>query len=623
MFFALTPSISVSMKEQYSPSSGKTAAESIRLLSDQLISQIAAGEVIERPAAVVKELLENAIDAGATRIDIRLQNGGKKRITVTDNGSGISPDELGLALVRHATSKIASLHDLENVLTLGFRGEALASIASVADVDIISRTPDGAHAWTISGSDASGEPVPASALQGTTVDVRELYINTPARRKFLKSDQTEYGQCLDVIRRIALARPEIHFSLYHNEKSSLQWAQGTLEERSAGILSDDFVSARFYLDRTTELGGLPMRLYGFLGLSTALRSRADLQYFYVNGRFVRDRVLSHAVRAAYEDILYGNNHPAYVLFIEIPPTHVDVNVHPAKTEVRFRDSRLVHQFVQHSVQSALADPAGEAEPKLTDIPSTDRSALPAHSPLFSHPRRTGMNWRDLPELGNFGMIRSDGVSSESLSLPHTGMAATDGSDPENPLGYAIAQLKDLFILAQNERGLILVDMHAAHERILYEKYKNDLDEKAVQTQALLIPIVFRADPVQTGTAETHREDLLSMGFDISSLSPDTLSIRSFPGLLIDTDVESTVKDMLAELHEVGVSVISAEKRNEFLARIACHRAVRANRRLTVLEMNALLRQIEVTKNADVCSHGRPTWIQLDWSALDAFFRRGR
>ena len=611
------------MKQPYSPSLSQTAPEPIRLLSDQLISQIAAGEVIERPSAVVKELLENAIDAGATRIDIRLQNGGKKRITVTDNGCGIPPGQLGLALVRHATSKIASLHDLENVLTLGFRGEALASIASVADVDIISRTADSSHAWSISGSGTSTEPVPASALQGTTIDVRELYINTPARRKFLKSDQTEYGHCMDVIRRIALAHPEIHFTLYHNEKPSLKWPEGTLEERSAGILSDDFVSSRFYLDRTTVHGTANMRLYGFLGLSTALRSRADLQYFYVNGRFVRDRILTHAVRAAYEDVLYSNRHPAYVLFIEVPPTHVDVNVHPAKTEVRFRDTRAVHQFIQHSVQNALALPADDIQPVQTVMPSANRPGSLSFLQPSGSSRRAGTNWRDLPGLGNFGTARPDNISPEPAALPLAGTDSDNEAAREKPLGYAIAQLKNLFILAQNGHGLILVDIHAAHERILYEKYKNELDEKAIQTQALLIPVVFRADPVQIGTAESHRDDLLSMGFDISSLSPDTLSVRSVPGLLMDADVELMVKDMLTELHELGVSVISGEKRNEFLATAACHRSVRANQRLSVLEMNALLRQIEVTKNADVCSHGRPTWIQIDWQSLDNLFKRGR
>ena len=611
------------MKQQSSPAFGQAASGSIRLLSDQLISQIAAGEVIERPSAVVKELLENAIDAGATRIDIRLQSGGKKQIIVTDNGSGIPPDQLGLALVRHATSKIASLHDLENVLSLGFRGEALASIASVAEVDIISRTSAGSHAWSISGSATTGEPVPASALPGTTVDVRELYINTPARRKFLKSDQTEYGHCLDVIRRIALAHPEIHFSLYHNDRLSLQWPSGTLQERSTAILSPDFVRDHFYLDTTTEHGTAGMRLYGYLGLSTALRSRADLQYFYVNGRFVRDRVLTHAVRAAYEDVLHADRHPAYVLFIEVPPTHVDVNVHPAKTEVRFRDSRAVHQFIRHSIEHALTRPTDGTASVRTALPSASRTASVPGLPSFTPSRRPGAHWRDLPGLGNFGASRPDEVSAGPAAMPLTGTDPADAAPPFRPLGYALAQLNEVFILAQNEHGLILVDIHAAHERILYEKLKTDLNEKAIQVQPLLIPVVFRADPVQTGTAETHRDALLAMGFDISSLSPDTLSIRSAPALLSDTDLELMVKDMLSELHEFGVSAIPDEKRNELLATIACHRSVRAKRTLGAVEMDALLRQIEVTRNADVCSHGRPTWVQIDWEALDALFRRGR
>lgn len=606
--------------------------DQIRLLPDQLISQIAAGEVIERPAAVVKELLENAIDAGATRIDIRLLNGGIKRIAITDNGKGIPPEELGLALMRHATSKIGNLHDLENVTTLGFRGEALASIASVADIEIHSRTATAQHAWKICGNTISDKPEPASGQQGTTIDVRELYINTPARRKFLKTEQTEYGHCLEVVQRIALARPEIHFTLSHNEKPATQWPAGTLDERSAMILGKEFAGARLFIDQSAGENPQGIRLYGFLGQPAAARNRADSQYFYVNGRFVRDRLLSHAIRAAYEDVLYGNRFPSYVLFLDIPPSAVDVNVHPAKTEVRFRDSRGIHQFVQHTVNRALAKTAESVPATLEPSPSVIRTG--SSTGIWRSETATGnMVRQNLTEYGSFvSAALKDRPVPPHADMPPPLMEATQAlpaftdtpAVPEaHPLGYALAQLRDTWILAQNKDGLILVDMHAAHERILYEKLKAQVDANTLQTQSLLVPISFRADDIQAGTAEEYRDTLLSLGFDITSLSLGTLAIRSIPALLREADIESMIKDMLAELHEYGTSVIAGEKRNELLATISCHRSVRANRTLTLPEMNALLRQMEVTENADQCNHGRPTWIQINWQALDAFFMRGQ
>ncbi len=604
----------------------KTESPQIRLLPDQLISQIAAGEVIERPAAVVKELLENAIDAGATRVDIRLLNGGIKRIAITDNGKGIPHEQLGLALMRHATSKIGNLHDLENVTTLGFRGEALASIASVADIEIHSRTAIAGHAWKISGSTASDAPAPASGQQGTTVDVRELYLNTPARRKFLKTEQTEYGHCLEIIQRIALARPEIHFTLSHNEKPATQWPAGTLEERSAMILGNEFASARLSISQTLGEGAKSLRIYGFLGLPAAARSRADSQYFYVNGRFVRDRLLTHAVRAAYEDVLYGHRFPAYAIFLEIPPSAVDVNVHPAKTEVRFRDSRGIHHFIQSTVSRALSKTVDPAPDDTIPSPPVDRAGTPA-SYWRARETNQGNVRQGMAEYGSFASSAFKGRPAPPFSapvpFPETTEAPPAPIQEVHPLGYALAQLRDTWILAQNRDGLILIDMHAAHERILYEKLKAEVDASTLQTQSLLVPISFKVNDIQGGTAEEYRDTLLSLGFDITSLSPGTLAIRSIPALLREADIESMLKDMLQELHEYGISVIAGEKRNELLATISCHRSVRTNRTLTLPEMNALLRQMETTENADQCNHGRPTWRQIDWQTLDAFFMRGQ
>ena len=619
------------MKKESPPAAKNTDATQIRLLPDQLISQIAAGEVIERPAAVVKELLENAIDAGASRIDIRLMNGGIKRIAITDNGKGIPHDQLGLALMRHATSKIENLHDLENVATLGFRGEALASIASVAEVEVHTRTATDRHAWKISSENISENPLPASGQPGTTIDVRELYINTPARRKFLKSEQTEYGHCLDVVQRIALASPEIHFTLSHNEKPATQWQAGSLEERTTMILGKEFADARLLIDHSAGEGLQGIRLYGLLGLPAASRSRADSQYFYVNGRFVRDRLLTHAVRAAYEDVLYNNRYPSYVLFIDISSSAVDVNVHPAKTEVRFRDSRSIHQFIRQTISRALAKTAASARLETEVSHSLVSTGSPGR--VWHIETSTGRVRQNLTEYSHFvsAAIKNNPdlpfadtpQTPEIAGMPPAAANDTTAIPDAHQLGYALAQLRDTWILAQNRDGLILVDMHAAHERILYEKLKTQIDASILQVQSLLVPVSFRADNIHAGTAEEYRDTLLSLGFDITSLSPGTLAIRSVPTLLHEADVESMVKDMLDELHEYGTSIIAGEKRNELLATISCHRSVRANRSLTLPEMNALLRQMETTKNADQCNHGRPTWIQLGWQALDAFFMRGQ
>lgn len=610
----------------------------IQALPDQLISQIAAGEVVERPSAVVKELLENALDAGATQITVRLEEGGVKRIAITDNGRGIAPEQLPLALARHATSKIASLHDLENVGTLGFRGEALASIASVAAVAITSRTADAPHAFEIVGSH-QGTVAPSSGACGTTIDVQDLYFSTPARRKFLKSEQTEYGHCAEVVRRIALARPDVAFSLSHNGRTIDHWMVTDMARRSAQILGTDFAEARIDVD---EAAG-PLRLQGYAGLPTASKARADGQFFYVNGRYVRDKLLVHAVRAAYEDVLHGDRFPSYVLALELDPALVDVNVHPSKIEVRFRDSRAVHQFVFHAVQRALAQTSATAhgsvpaplsaaqlpgaEPRRAHEQVSFGNAL---SPTFSpSPYAAGSRWDQQP-TGVAQKMESYGALFKAEPAPFAAVAAAPAQPLSNdafPLGFALAQLHGIYILAQNERGLVLVDMHAAHERILYEQLKNALDAQVngqeMQVQSLLIPVTFFADAVEVGTATEHADTLAALGFDIAALSPTTLAVRAVPTLLKNADAQTLARDVLRDVREYGGSRVLIERRNELLGTLACHTAVRANRILAVPEMNALLRQMESTERADQCNHGRPTWVQLEIGALDKLFLRGQ
>ncbi|MFZ9257199.1 MAG: DNA mismatch repair endonuclease MutL [Burkholderiaceae bacterium] len=598
------------------------AARVIRLLPDQLISQIAAGEVIERPSAVVKELLENAIDAGATQISIRLEAGGVKRIAITDNGSGIPHEQMALALTRHATSKIADLHDLENVATLGFRGEALASIASVAQLTITSRTRDAAHAWQVQGHDPSAAS-PASGALGTMVDVQDLYFNTPARRKFLKSEQSEYGHCLDIVKRIALARPDLNFSVTHNGKTTEYWQQSTLSERSAEILGDTFAQARLPLEASAG----PVSLFGLIGLPTAARGRADAQYFYVNGRFVRDKLLTHAVRSAYQDVLHGDRYPAYVLQLQLDPSLVDVNVHPSKIEVRFRDSRAVHQFVFHAVSRSLANTAPGAD-------DTVAASEPTRVSPFAIP--WGRQTMRQPSLGvaqplaRYGDMFAETLQAAQASTSagssfsvNPGSVGESDDDDTHPLGFALAQLHGIYVLAQNRSGLVLVDMHAAHERILYEQFKQALETQSVTLQSLLIPVSFHADAVEVGTAEEYRETLHSLGFDIAVMSPTTLAVRAIPALLKNADAQSLARDLLRDLREFGGSEVLTERRNELLGTLACHTAVRANRALTIPEMNALLRQMEATERADQCNHGRPTWVQLAIQDLDRLFLRGQ
>lgn len=605
----------------------------IRPLPDQLISQIAAGEVIERPSAVVKELLENSLDAGATQVTIRLEAGGVKRISITDNGCGIPPEQMPLSLARHATSKIASLTDLENVNTLGFRGEALASIASVSQLTLTSRSEAQAHAWQISGH-ASDKVAPASGAQGTAIDVQDLYFNTPARRKFLKTEPTEFGHCAEVVRRIALARPDVRFTLNHNGKTVDHWQESTAAQRSAQILGDEFAQARLPLE---EAAG-PLTLHGFIGLPTAARSRADSQYFYVNGRFVRDKLLTHAVRSAYQDVLHGDRFPSYVLRLDLDPSLVDVNVHPSKIEVRFRDSRAVHQFVFHAVSRALARTSATAQ---GTAPAPMPAASGAMPWIQNQPRQA--SFVVAQNTFRYGEMFRDAGSSAAGSAPETypsypsslsalsGLSTTgaatgttaDTDAEEFPLGFALAQLHGVFVLAQNRAGLVLVDMHAAHERILYEQFKQALQSESVQLQPLLIPVTLIADPVEIGTVEENGEVLAALGFDMAVLSPTTLAVRAIPALLANSDAQALARDILCDVREYGGSHVLTERRNELLGTLACHTAVRANRQLSIPEMNALLRQMEATDRADQCNHGRPTWVQLALSDLDKLFLRGQ
>jgi len=650
------------------PDTSPRAPRPIQALPDQLISQIAAGEVVERPSAVVKELLENALDAGATQISVRLEEGGVKRIAITDNGRGIPPEQMPLALARHATSKISSLHDLENVGTLGFRGEALASIASVAAVTVTSRTADAPHAWELVGSHL-GTVAPSSGALGTTIDVQDLYFNTPARRKFLKSEQTEFGHCAEVVRRIALARPDVSFSLTHNGRTIDHWSICDMARRSAHILGEGFAEARLPIDETAG----PLRIHGYTGLPTASKARADGQFFYVNGRFVRDKVLVHAVKAAYQDVLHGDRFPSYALALELDPALVDVNVHPSKIEVRFRDSRAVHQFVFHAVQRALAQTSATAHGSVpSPLPAADTLTssawrgeqtsfgpllAPDYTPTFSlspfgsrsdgsdgsaAPAGYGAQRYGQPEAGvaqsteKYGALfggngRIDSYRAQTdMALPQSSpftVSAAAMAQEEFPLGFALAQLHGIYILAQNAKGLVLVDMHAAHERILYEQLKTALDSRVageeMQVQPLLIPVTFYADAVEVGTAHEHQDTLKALGFDIAALSPTTLAVRSVPVLLKNADAQTLARDVLRDVREFGGSRVLIERQNELLGTLACHTAVRANRILAVQEMNALLRQMEITERADQCNHGRPTWVQVEIGALDKLFLRGQ
>jgi DNA mismatch repair protein MutL len=595
------------------PSATVPARAPIRPLPDLLISQIAAGEVIERPASVLKELLENALDAGAGRIEIRLEGGGVKRIVVTDDGGGIEPEQLPLALARHATSKIASLADLEAVGTLGFRGEALASIASVAALSIASRTAGAVSAFRIDAE--SGAVEPAAMSRGTRVEVADLFFSTPARRKFLRAEATELAHCVIQVQRLAAAHPAVEFNLWHEGRAVLRLSAGQALARVLQLMPEEFAAAH----RAVAAQAPGIALAGWVGLPTVARSRADAQYFYVNGRYVRDKVLSHAARAAYADVLHGATQPAYCLYLSIDPGRVDVNVHPTKIEVRLRDSSAVHQFVLHAVQAALAESAraasGESAAPLTRLADLAAPRAPAAG---------GRPWAAQPSLG----IEQQVAPYLALLAEAGPRAAPDGVAVADtpPLGYAVAQLAGLYVLACNRDGLVIVDMHAAHERIVYEKLKRQLDAQEIPQQRLLIPQVFGAAALDLAAAEEHLQTLAAIGLDLAPAGPAQLALRAVPALLADSAAEvgpQLARDVLRDLREYGGSRVLTEHRNELLATLACHGAVRANRRLTIDEMNALLREMEATKRADQCNHGRPTWVQLTLADLDRLFLRGR
>ena len=565
----------------------------IRVLPQLLVSQIAAGEVVERPASVLKELLENSLDAGAASIAVTLDEGGVRRIQVEDDGAGIARDELPLALARHATSKIASLADLESVSTMGFRGEALASIAAVSRLTLSSRMQDAQHgnALRCEGGEALAIE-PAARVAGTTVTVEDLYFNTPARRKFLKSEQTEFGHCDEVFRRIALAHPAVGFTVKHNGRASRHVRSQSLAERAAALLGRELAEASI----AVQAGAGGMTLTGLAGTPHAARARADAQYLFVNGRYVRDRVIAHAVREAYAQLLHGERQPAYVLFLALDPRAVDVNVHPAKIEVRFRDSRAIHQFVRHALERALSPSA-------------------AHAPVAYATVSQG----SAPIQAAFSLAQPAAAYQAFMSAA----APLPAAEQSPPLGFALGQLHGIYILAQNEAGLVLVDMHAAHERILMERLKSGIDAGDIARQRLLVPAVFSAEALDVASAEENAETLERLGLEIVVCGPNELTVRTAPALLASGDVAGLARSVLHELREFGAAQVLAGRQNELLATMACHAAVRAHRVLTVTEMNALLREMEETERSGSCNHGRPTWYQLTMADLDKLFMRGR
>jgi DNA mismatch repair protein MutL len=617
------------------PSRPTQPARPILALADSLVSQIAAGEVVERPASVVKELLENAVDAGASRIELRIEEGGVRRIAVSDNGTGIPAGQLPLALTRHATSKITTLDELERVATLGFRGEALAAIASVARVRITSRTPHAAHASTTDTGESipggAAAVVPAAGPVGTTVEVLDLYSATPARRKFLKAQATEAAHAVDAFRRVALAHPDIAFACLVDGRRVEHWPATSWPERAGRAIGDGLGH------RIIEHVAGPLRLQGLAGLPTEARGRADRQFFYVNGRFVRDKLLSHAVRQAYSDVLHGDRHPAYCLFLWLDPAEVDVNVHPAKVEVRFRDARAIHSFVFHALQSTLrVGAAPNLPPSAGDTPVAGGSVGSGSGPgssrawqpglPFSHARPPADGARAVSDLMAFydTLAAPGGGSTEAPFDGKPGHAVAGSIDPTlPPLGFAIGQVHGVYILAQNAHGLVIVDMHAAHERVVYERLKAAAAGAGIATQALLVPATFRADELDVRTAEDERERLLALGLDVSVLSPTSLAVRAVPAALSGGNPEALTRSVIGELREHGTSRALLERQDALLATMACHAAVRANQQLSVGQMNALLRDMESTAGADQCNHGRPTWVQLPMSELDRWFLRGR
>ncbi len=609
----------------------------IQLLPDQLISQIAAGEVVERPASALKELLENSLDAGSTDISVCLVQGGVKQLRVADNGNGIPQEDLAMALTRHATSKIATLDDLEAVASLGFRGEALASIASVSRTQISSRSIDTKHAWRIASNGSEVSAIEPAALDaGTIIEVDDLYFNTPARRKFLKTEGTEFGHCEAAFNRVVLSRPDVAFMLQHNGRALSRYAISEPSKRFAEVLGAEFAAETIAVDDSAA----GLRLWGVVAKPTFNRNKSDTQYVYVNGRYVRDKLISHAIRQAYQDVLHHDRHPAYVLFLELDPNLVDVNVHPAKTEVRFRDGQAIHRFIFHSLHKALASPTG--------VSNASTANQAAYNP-FSNQNASASNYPSYQAQINLSVAEPNafyqtlfGNNERAPTLPQYASPVCYSAEFENqdtdtqtqhfPLGFAVAQIHGVYVLAQNAEGLVVVDMHAAHERIMYEQLKNALDgkdghNKTVAMQPLLLPVSFNADRLEVATVQealaSNDASLQQLGFDIAILSPTTLAVRAVPAMLQDADAVILARDVLRDLREYGASRALTERRNVLLGTMACHAAVRANRSLTIPEMNALLRDMEATERSGQCNHGRPTWFQVSMGDLDKMFMRGK
>ena len=610
----------------------------INRLSPRLSNQIAAGEVVERPASVVKELLENSLDAGASRLDIDVEQGGIKLIRIRDNGSGVEQDDLPLTIARHATSKIQDLEDLEGVATLGFRGEALASISSVSRLSLTSSPDESGAGWKVQaeGRDMEAVIVPSAHTRGTTVEVRDLFFNTPARRKFLRLEKTEFGHLEEVVKRLALSHFQVGFTLRHNQKvvHSLRPASEEMEQdrRVASLCGTSFIENAVRVDTQTQ----GLRLWGWLGLPTFSRSQADLQYFFVNGRSVRDKVVNHAVRQAYQDVMYHGRHAAFVLYLELDPKGVDVNVHPTKHEVRFRESRQVHDFLFRTLHRAIAELTPEdviAQPVMTTQSTPRVSGLDAGE-------FRGQNWLPLnpssrpsahqvqESMQRYGQLHpvAEPVAETAATTafaPTPMPAEAEGGDQIPPLGYALAQLHGIYILAENREGLILVDMHAAHERITYERLKTSWDEEKIRSQPMLVPHSMAVSSREADFAEEHAALFQRLGFELQRMGPETLLIRQLPILLRNANVEQLVRDVLADLITLGSSDRIDNVLNELLATMACHGSVRANRKLTIPEMNALLRDMEITERSGQCNHGRPTWVPMSLAELDKLFLRGR
>lgn len=603
----------------------------ISLLPDVLISQIAAGEVVDRPASVVKELLENALDAGASEITIRIDGGGIQRICIQDNGKGIPKNELELAVMRHATSKIQSLNELESVMSLGFRGEALASIASVSQFSLSSYPAGQESAYCISNHSGSWLVEPSPASLGTTVDVQSLYFSTPARRKFLKTEQTEFFHCLDVVKRMALANPSVTWLVYRDGKLQSRFQESSWSVRVFSILEPMANGA----SKPIEVQAADMQLHGAVGLPDAARGKGDMQFFYVNGRFVKDKLINHAVRSAYEDVLHGDKFPSFVLFLNLPANEVDVNVHPAKTEVRFRNARAVHQWVRQSIQACLAPsravvqlsetssgptaagsnvwrstngaaPAVQVQPKSAALPFLREELadyIQAYRPLEAAPRPT--------------QITAQPKAVYTEPVQHT-------ADDADYLGQAIAQVHGIYILALRPDGMVVVDMHAAHERVLYEQFKNALDnQQTISSQELLVPLLVQIDPRLASEVDNGQHLWEKLGFRLSLISTQEIAVRAVPTMLAGQDLSALLQRWLEDLHQYGVAHVLERQRNEWLAGLACHTAVRANRKLTIPEMNALLRSMERTERSDQCNHGRPTWRHFSLSEMDKWFLRGQ